>query len=339
MLLNQHNQKNQNKEDVSSVVQKRATSNANIPGKKLGGKDEKEPIKRRWFVGKEISPDGTVLNSPGLFKIVRDIEKLKHRPNLFPEKDFRRFSISDNKHKKLSITEHTQRIVQNLVERFGEQVMPTEEELLRVKKERERRENINKRFAGMAVKEKGHKEDIKSWLKDLAMKEKEFKEKVNKCLADSTINDRERKEKINKWFVEIVKKKNAKSKINFDEIVNTTPAEGAKKNIPGLSKVSQQLANIKRKESGFVPEIEHPFILPEDIEYEFENVYEDFLEDIKTKQDALESIKLKYKKQAQKLEEENAYNERMKKSKKQIRKDSKGNDQLPRTDYFIYWKF
>ena len=129
-------------------------------------------------------------------------------------------------------------------------------------------------------------------------------------------------------------KKKEKSNVNFEELLNGTPAEGAKKSIAGLSKVSQQLANIKRKNSGFVPEIENPFILPEDIEYEFENVYEDFLEDIKTKQDALESIKLKYKKQAQKLEEESAFNERIKKSMKQVRKDSKGQDKLQRTDNY-----
>ena len=142
MLLNQHNQKTQNKEEANLIAPKRVTTNINQLNKKSTGKEEKEPYKRRWFVGKEIDPNGTVVNSPGLYKIVKDIEQLKHRPKLFPDSELRRFSIAGNKHKKLSITEHTQRIVKNLVEQFGEEVMPSSDELLLVKKERERREKI-----------------------------------------------------------------------------------------------------------------------------------------------------------------------------------------------------
>lgn len=122
--------------------------------------------------------------------------------------------------------------------------------------------------------------------------------------------------------------------MNYEELLSEVYSETHEKNknIAGLSKASQQLANTKRKDSNYVPPIDNPYILPEDIEYEFENVYEDFLEDIKTKQDALESIKMKYKKQAQKLEEEEAYNERVRKSKRRVRRDSKGKERLIRTD-------
>ena len=61
------------------------------------------------------------------------------------------------------------------------------------------------------------------------------------------------------------------------------------------------------------------------------NVYEEFLKDVKTRQDALESIKLKYQKKAQMEEDEQAYNERVTKAK---RVESQKNDiKLKRTDY------
>jgi len=87
--------KPQNKSDVNSISRnaKRSQSNANVTSDKLLSKNNKEPYERRWIVGVSVSPDGTVINSPGLLRMVNDVEKLKQRPKLFPDNEMRRFSV------------------------------------------------------------------------------------------------------------------------------------------------------------------------------------------------------------------------------------------------------
>jgi hypothetical protein len=235
------------------------------------GREDEEPYERRWVVGSTVAQDGTVLNSPGLYQMIKDVEKLKVRPKLFPEKSLRKSSVFS---KKKSLAQVKQELSD-----MAKMASPSEEELLKFKKERERKEKIISRFNEMA-------------------KSPEKKEPVDASALLEEIN----------------------------AIVT------GNKKIVGLSKASQRLESIKSKDSVRVPVIEDPYILPEDIEYEFENVYDDFLEDIKTKQDALETIKLKYKKEAQKQEEEEAYVHRVRMSKRKVRRNSKGKEILPRTD-------
>lgn len=87
--------KPQNKSDVNSISRnaKRSQSNANLTSDKPLSKNNKEPYERRWIVGVSVSPDGTVINSPGLLRMVNDVEKLKQRPKLFPDNEMRRFSV------------------------------------------------------------------------------------------------------------------------------------------------------------------------------------------------------------------------------------------------------
>jgi hypothetical protein len=144
--------------------------------------------------------------------------------------------------------------------------------------------------------------------------------------------EREKKQKLLQRFNDMAKPAEAKEKVDIGFLLEEVNAiASGNKKVLGLGKISQRLENIKSKDSVHPPTIENPYILPEDIEYEFENVYDDFLEDIKTKQNALESIKLKYKKHAQKKEEEEAFQERMIKSNRRIRKDSKGREKLRRS--------
>lgn len=121
-----------------------------------------------------------------------------------------------------------------------------------------------------------------------------------------------------------------KSRLKSDKITDKdlTTLEADNKAIAGLSKASQRLKNLKSRDSEDTPDIENPYIMPEDIEYEFENVYNDFLDDIKTKQLALETIKMKYKQQADK---EQDYIDRIKKSQRKVRTDTEGKEIIRRS--------
>lgn len=142
--------------------------------------------------------------------------------------------------------------------------------------------------------------------------------------------DREKKMKLLQRFNDMAKPPEIREKVDIGSLLDEVNAI-ASGNKKVLGRNSQRLENIKSKDSVHPPIIENPYILPEDIEYEFENVYDDFLEDIKTKQNALESIKLKYRKQVQKKEEEEAFQQRVIKSNKRVRKDSKGKEKLRRS--------
>lgn len=235
-----------------------------------------DAYERRWIVGQTISPDGTVLNSPGLVQMIKDVEKLRVRPKLSLEKNTRKSSVFTRAHLQAQFEQQ----IEDVSRYLGRDFTPSEEDLLRLKKEREKKQKVISRFNDMA-KNADKKEIIDT---------NALLEEINTIMSD-------------------------------------------KKKIAGLSQASKKLEGLSRQDTTHhPPKIDNPYILPEDIEYEFENVYDDFLEDIKTKQDVLESLKLKFKRRNQKEEEEDAYNERVIKSKRRIRRDSKGNQKLPRSD-------
>ena len=109
-------------------------------------KDKDEVYERKWIVGETISKDGTVINSPGLIKIVQDIEKLKVRPKLFPEKSLKRTSNFQKFNNQALVKNQIDRISEYL----GENYKPNEAELERLRKERERKKKVISRFNEMA---------------------------------------------------------------------------------------------------------------------------------------------------------------------------------------------
>lgn len=53
--------------------------------------------------------------------------------------------------------------------------------------------------------------------------------------------------------------------------------------------------NMNLNQDNYTANIDDPFVKHNDVEFEYENVYEDFLDDIKLKQEALDKVKKKYK--------------------------------------------
>lgn len=106
---------------------------------------EPDPYERRWVVGTTISNDGTVINSPGLNQMVKDIEKLKVRPTL-PQKSIKKFNSVAKMNAKALFDQQMEKIALVL----GKDFKLKEEDLLKMKQEREHKQKVISRFADMS---------------------------------------------------------------------------------------------------------------------------------------------------------------------------------------------
>lgn len=256
------NQRSQQKDE--SNTDWRFTQGRDYGSERRDSNGEPDPYERRWVVGTTISNDGTVINSPGLNQMVKDIEKLKVRPTL-PQKSIKKFNSVAKMNAKALFDQQMEKIALVL----GKDFKLKDEDLQKMKQEREHKQKVISRFADMS-------------------KPPQPKEPVQ---------------------VEAL----------LDEIKGIL--EGRKTS--GI--LSDATKNIKlKKDKKKVLTVQDPFILPEDIEYVFENCYEEFLEDIKTKQNKLEAMKMKLKRQAQRRDEDEDLTRRALNNSKNIQKDENG---------------
>ena len=146
-MIKKRNSKQISKHSVEALRRKRGTILS--PRKEIyspernDNKDAKDDIfERKWIVGDTISKEGTVINSPGLIKMVRDIEKLKVRPKLFLEKSLKKTSLFP----KFNAEAYVQTQMDRISEYLGREFKPNEAELGKLKKEREKKQRIVSRF-------------------------------------------------------------------------------------------------------------------------------------------------------------------------------------------------
>ena len=94
---------------------------------------------------------------------------LKKRPKRMSD-DRKRQSIMDNKGQKLSIGEQTNKIIFEIIRKYGEQYRPKQEELLKLKREREKKGHIISRFSQLSKKkEKYDKKKIQELLDSMSL--------------------------------------------------------------------------------------------------------------------------------------------------------------------------
>lgn len=111
-------------------------------------KEGQDPHDRKWIVGDTISPQGSVFNSPGLEKMVRDFETFKIRPKRITES-----LKKPTYYQKFNSKQFVQNQIEKISEYLGKDFIPDQAKLEKFKRERERKQKIVSRFLQYERKE------------------------------------------------------------------------------------------------------------------------------------------------------------------------------------------